>query len=219
MTATRRLAIFDLDGTISRHDTFVPFVFGFLLRRPWRLPRLLLALPAALGYPLGLVDRGGLKAAMIRAGFGGLTRAELADWAERYVPRVIATGLHAQALAAIEAHRRSGDALVLMSASPDLYVPLLGRRLGFASTVCTEVAWDGDRLAGTLASPNRRGEEKTRCLEILRATHPGLAVIAYGNSESDLDHLRRCDEGVYVNGGAALRGSPLAQGLRHVDWA
>jgi phosphatidylglycerophosphatase C len=219
VSATRRLAIFDLDGTISRHDTFMPFLLGFLLRHPWRLPRLLLALPAVLGFPLGVVGRGPLKAALIRAGFGDLSRSQISDWAERYVPRVIATGLFAQALAAIDAHRRDGDALVLMSASPDLYVPLLGRRLGFDRTVCTEITWNGERLEGRLATPNRRGEEKTRCLEKLRADYPALDVIAYGNSESDLDHLRRCDEGVYVNGGPALRRNPLAQGLRHVDWA
>ena len=27
----RRLAIFDLDGTLSRHDTYIPFVLGLLL--------------------------------------------------------------------------------------------------------------------------------------------------------------------------------------------
>ena len=214
----RRLAIFDLDGTISRHDTFTRFLAGFLLRNPWRLPRMLFALPAALGFVLGLVGRGGLKAALIRAGFGGLSRSRIAAWAERYVPRVIASGVFGQALAAIEAHRRDGDALVLLSASPDLYVPLLGRQLGFDSTVCTEVTWDGERLVGRLATPNRRGEEKTRCLEKLRALHPGLGVIAYANSRSDLDHLRHCDEGVYVNGSPSLRRSPLAQGLRHVHW-
>lgn len=218
MSATRRLAIFDLDGTISRSDTFVPFLIGFLLRRPWRLPRLLLAVPAVLGFPLGLTGRGELKAALIRAGFGGLSRSELAAWAGDYVPRVVANGLFEDALAAIEAHRANGDALVLMSASPDLYVPLVGRHLGFEATVCTEVTWQGATLEGRLATPNRRGEEKTRCLALLRAAHPGLAAIAYGNSESDLDHMRRCEEGVYVNGGAALRRNPLAQGLRHVDW-
>ncbi len=30
------LAVFDLDGTITRRDTLVPYVFGFLRRAPWR---------------------------------------------------------------------------------------------------------------------------------------------------------------------------------------
>ena len=55
-------------------DTFVPYVAGLLLRRPWRAPRLVLALPALLAYPLGLADRGQLKGALIRAALGGLQR-------------------------------------------------------------------------------------------------------------------------------------------------
>lgn len=210
--------MFDLDGTIARRDTLVPFVFGFLWRRPWRFARLAIAVPALLGFALGLTGRGELKATLIRAAFGGLGREELAAWAGVYVPRVVATGLFKDALAAIDAHRANGDALALMSASPDLYVPILGEQLGFATTVCTGITWRGETLEGRLATPNRRGEEKTHCLALLREAYPGLAVIAYGNSESDLDHMRHCEEAVYVNGGAAIRRNPLAQGMRYVDW-
>ena len=77
------------------------------------------------------------------------------------------------ALAALEAHRAAGDHLVLLSASPDLYVPLIGRLLGFERTLCTELRWRGDRLDGALRTPNRRGEEKLRCLEALRPQYPG----------------------------------------------
>ena len=41
----RRLAVFDLDGTITRHDTLVPYLMGYGRRHPaglwrlWRLPR------------------------------------------------------------------------------------------------------------------------------------------------------------------------------------
>jgi len=66
-----RLAIFDLDGTITRHDTLAPYVLGFLiLRSPWRLPALLLVLPVLLGYAVGLIDRGGLKSAFILTALG-----------------------------------------------------------------------------------------------------------------------------------------------------
>jgi phosphoserine phosphatase len=93
----------------------------------------------------------------------------------------------------------------LLSASPDLYVPLIGQLLGFERTLCTEMVWQGERLDGRLKTPNRRGEEKLRCLEWLREQYPGLAVIAYGNSASDLDHLRQADRALLVNGDNAAR--------------
>ena len=32
-----QLAVFDLDGTITRHDTLIQYVLGYLKSRPWRL--------------------------------------------------------------------------------------------------------------------------------------------------------------------------------------
>ena len=78
------LAVFDLDGTITRRDTFGPFLWGFLWRRPWRLPRVLLALPGAARYLFNR-DRGAFKGAVIHALLGGAQRASLERWAERFV--------------------------------------------------------------------------------------------------------------------------------------
>ena len=197
-----QLALFDLDGTITRRDTLFPFVLGVCLRRPWRLLRVLGAMPPALvRYFFRDRDRGKLKQALIVAGLGGMDRAELAQATRRFVSRLRARGMHPEALARIEAHRASGDYLVLMSASPDIYVPAIARALGFNETICTGVRWDGMRLCGELVTENRRGEEKRRCVEQLRQRMPGRKIAAYGNSASDVAHLQVCDHGYLVNGG------------------
>ena len=124
-----RLAVFDLDGTITRHDTLVPYALGFVVRkRSWRLPALLLVLPAVIGNALGIIDRGGLKSAFIRATLGGCRRKDLERWTATFVERLEAAGLFSQAIEAIQAHARAGDRLVLLSASTDLYVPAIGQR-------------------------------------------------------------------------------------------
>jgi phosphatidylglycerophosphatase C len=214
-----RLAIFDLDGTITRHDTLAPYVLGFLLRRRvWRFPALLLLLPALLGYALGRLDRGGLKSAFIRAALGGCTRQALDSWTMTFVDALVAHGLFPSALAAIGAHARAGDQLVLMTASPDLYAPAIARALGFRQVICTGVRWDGERLRGSLTTPNRRGEEKARCLEALRAQHPGIEAVAYGNAASDLPHLKLVERAVLVNGSAAARREAVRLGIACADW-
>jgi phosphatidylglycerophosphatase C len=194
-----RLVVFDLDGTITRSDTLLPYVAGYLARTPWRLLRLLAVMPALLLHLLGRIDRGALKAALLRHTLGGETRAALDAWSTQFVARLLTTGVRREAMSAIDAHRRAGDRLVLMSASPDLYVPAIGRELGFSESVSTGVRWDGERLNGSLATPNRRGEEKSRCLEGLKREYPGLRTVAYGNSASDLPHLRLVDEPRLVN--------------------
>jgi phosphatidylglycerophosphatase C len=214
-----RLAVFDLDGTITRHDTLAPYVLGFLLRRRlWRVPALLLVLPALLGFAIGRIDHGGLKSAFIRAALGGCRRADIEDWSASFVARLVARSLLPQALAAIQAHVRAGDHLVLMSASTDLYVPAIARALGFREAICTGVRWDGERLRGELTTPNRRGEEKARCLEALRARYPGVEAVAYGNAASDLAHLKLVEHGVLVNGSAAARREAVREGITCTDW-
>ncbi len=212
-----RNAIFDLDGTITRHDTLVPYVFGYLLRHPWRLPRAVLVVPAVIGYALRLSDRGSLKSALIRATLGGLTRTDIERWTERFVPRLLRTGVFARARAVIETHARAGDHLVLMSASPDLYVPEIARALGFHEAICTGVAWSGDRLDGRLTTRNRQGEEKVRCVRALRERSPG-EITAYGNSASDIAHLKAVERGVLVNGSPGARHAAEHAGIVRAEW-
>lgn len=191
---------------------------GLFLKRPWRLPRLLLALPALIGYPFGLSGRGPLKAALARAAFGGLERADIERLSTAYVAAVREHGVFPEALAAIAAHRAAGDHLVLMSASPDLYIPKLGLLLGFDEVVCTRLAWVDGRFHGELLGENCRGPEKLRQLNRLKNRHPGMPTIGYGNSAPDLDHLVHCDAAVYVNARPAERERLAALGLRLADW-
>jgi phosphatidylglycerophosphatase C len=214
-----RLAVFDLDGTITRHDTLVPYALGFVMRKSiWRLPALLLVLPAVLAHAVGLVDRGQLKSVFICAMLGGCRREALTLWTATFIDRLLRDGVFPQAIEAIQAHARSGDHLVLLSASTDLYVPAIGLALGFQEVICTGVRWKGDRLVGTLATPNRRGEEKARCVAALRKRFPNVASLAYGNAASDLAHLKLVDRGVLVNGSASARRTALSEGIGCTDW-
>jgi len=213
-----RLAVFDLDGTITRRDTLGQYVCGYLARHPWRYPGLPRVLPALLRFGLGLADHGELKAAFIRSTLRGCSRSQIDAWNATFVPALLARGVFANAIERVTAHAQAGDRLVLMSASPDLYVPAIARALGFAESVCTGVRWNGDRLDGALTTPNRRGEAKLHCLQALRLAHPGLKTVAYGNAGSDLPHLRVADQGVLVNGDAAARRAASEAGVATVEW-
>jgi len=215
-----RLAVFDLDGTITRHDTGAPYGLGFLLReRLWRLPALLLVLPLALGYAVGLVDLGQLKTVFYRITMGGSHRKDVERWTAAFVDRLLRRhGLFPQALAAIQAHAHAGDHLVLLSASMDLYVPAIGHALGFHEVICTGTRWNGERLDGALSTPNRKGEEKARCVTALLARYPGVQSVAYGNEAADLAHLKLVARGVLVNGSASARHRAAQEGITCVDW-
>jgi phosphatidylglycerophosphatase C len=196
-----RLAVFDLDGTITRHDTLLPFIFGYLWHHPWRLPRLLAVLPALAAWGCRRADRGELKGALIKAALGGLQETQLAHWRERFIAKLLHRGLYAEALLELARQRAAGAHLVLLSASPDLYVPQIGRSLGFHETICSELSWRANgELDGRLRSANRRGEEKARCVASLLAATRYSESIAFGNSSADLAHMALTTTGVWVNG-------------------
>jgi phosphatidylglycerophosphatase C len=180
----------------------------------WRLPFALISFLARDR------DRGELKSRVIRMIMGGESRGLIETCADSFVAGLMPRRrFRPAALAALESHRAAGDHLILLSASPDLYVPRIGRFLGFERTLCTEIQWQGERLDGALVTPNRRGSEKSRCLEWLRAQYPALPVVAYGNSASDLDHMQHADKALLVNGSAAARALAARLGIPSTDWA
>jgi HAD superfamily hydrolase (TIGR01490 family) len=211
------IACFDLDGTITQRDTLFPLVLRQLTRRPLRLLRLLGVAPALVRFAVDR-DRGALKQALLRRTLQGTQRAEIAALSETFVRDTIERRCFPEALATIRRHREAGHYLVLMSASVDFYVPEFGRQLGFDQVISTGVRFDGDRLEGTLTTPNRRGEEKARCFQALVAERNDTDTFAYGNSDSDLPHLRLARHGVLVNGSQAARRAATALGVANVEW-
>ncbi|HEU4516927.1 MAG TPA: HAD-IB family phosphatase, partial [Steroidobacteraceae bacterium] len=198
-----RIAVFDLDGTITRRDTLWPYLRGWVKRHP--CPAFWPRIVAAAGAFLLDRDRGRLKARLIRVAMYGASRNDVQAWSTAFAASLGEAELCPGALAQIAGHRVAGDRLVLLSASVDLYVPDIGRRFGFDETICTAVAWSGDRLDGNLASENRRAAEKRHCVEVLRARHPAARILAYGNARSDFDHFSVADEAVLVNARPGLQ--------------
>jgi phosphatidylglycerophosphatase C len=211
------LAVFDLDGTITRHDTLGPYLWGYLWRHPWRVLRMIPALYAPLLFLINR-DRGALKGAAIHAVLGGVTRDRIERWSTQFVRELIPRGLFAEALTAIAQHRARGDRLLLMSASTNLYVPQISQTLGFDEVICTQVCWRPDgRLDGRLASANCLGEEKQHRLSEVLAHSKPARLYAYGNSGSDLAHMALADEAYLVNGPARYTRTPSAH-LHPVRW-
>lgn len=211
-----RLAVFDLDGTLTRHDTLLPYVLGYLRRHPWRLVRLPCLLIPAMRFLFDF-DHGAIKGSFIHITLGGAPRSSLQQWSEQFVRRLLQSGLHSEARPTLERHRRAGERLLLMSASTDLYVPQISAALGFDECICTRVRWrEDDRLDGRLASANCRGEEKRRRLAAVLERDTPAAVSAYGNSRGDLSHLRLAQAAYLINGGPLLGAD--AAGVQRLRW-
>lgn len=219
------VAIFDLDGTLTRRDTFLPFLYGYLRRHPRRGWRLILLPPALLtllaAVPFGKVRRRDLrtriKQAFLRTFLGDAPRTGVAEWGEMYAGRVVAEGLRPGCRAALREHQAAGHRVLLATASPDVYAVPLARRLGIEETVCSRIAWsDADRLSG-FDGGNCRDREKLRRVRALLG-HDGAGVVAYSDSHADLPLLAWAERGVAVSPTRRLAGAAAGLGLDIRRW-
>ena len=200
------VAVFDLDGTLARYDTFVQYLVGTLRRRPGRVFRTV-GLPLdVVRFKAGLRDNTWLKKRFLGAIVGGLTEADLRSWSERFAENLTATGLRPSGIERLREHQARGHRTVLLSASPDLFVREVARRLEFSDCLCTVIARDNDgRCTGDLDGANCYGPEKVRRLEgLMRQERGDVHVVAYGDHRSDLPLLRWADEGYLVNPSPSL---------------
>ncbi|HVW33779.1 MAG TPA: HAD-IB family hydrolase [Acidimicrobiia bacterium] len=186
---TRPLAAFDLDGTLTRRDTLLPYLYRAVGRgRAWRA-LLASSLPLARAAALGGTHRDTAKAAVLGRVLAGVELAPLAEAAEAYADHVVAHGLRADVADRVRWHRTEGHELVLVSASPELYVAPIGRRLGFDDVLATRLEVDATgRLTGRLLGNNCRGPEKVARLRQWRGDALALAY-AYGDSSGDREML------------------------------
>jgi phosphatidylglycerophosphatase C len=200
MNGQPSLVVFDLDGTLTRRDTYLLYLFGYLMRHPWCVFRLL-HLPWIVGmFYLGILDHTQLKERFLGAFLRGTRRAVLQQWTTIFIDKLISCSMRREALAMLEKHRQNGDLLVLLSASLDIYVEALGDRLCVDHVICTRAHWEGDSLSGGLLGLNCYGEEKVHRLQELRKRYEDMKLIAYADHHSDIPLLRLADAGILVNG-------------------
>lgn len=184
------LAAFDLDRTLTRRDTLMPFLLRAIGRERTYRAILACSLPLAQAAALGGPHRDRAKVALLVRTLGGLPWETLAAVAEPFADHVVAYGLRPQVRARLEWHRDQGHELVLVSASPELYVTPIGRRLGFHAALATRLELDADgRLTGRLQGANCRGPEKVVRLRQWRGADLTVAY-AYGDSAGDREMLQ-----------------------------
>jgi phosphatidylglycerophosphatase C len=190
---TRGVAAFDVDGTLTRRDTLLPF----LVRATGRAD-VIRAMVSGLARTRAGTDRDRLKALVVARLLRGQPIDELRALAEVFADHVVAHGLRASTAAEVVRHREAGRVLVMVSASPELYLEPLAARLGFHAVLGTrlEVGDDG-RLTGRIDGPNLRGAHKVARLREWLGPEP-VELWAYGDAGSDRDMLAMADHPVWV---------------------
>jgi phosphatidylglycerophosphatase C len=192
-----RVAAFDVDGTLTRRDCVVPF-----LRKVGGTSRVttkLLARPDRLLPLLVKRDRDALKELAAQAAVSGKLVDDLAITAETFGRMVAASWMRTDTHRTLAGHLANGDAVVLVSASFELYLKPFAEVLGIADVLATRLEIGASNTyTGRLDGPNCRGPEKVDRLHgWLDQHHEGRDAVhltAYGDSTGDRELLIDADQ-------------------------
>ncbi|AIY42156.1 Phosphoserine phosphatase [Collimonas arenae] len=190
---------FDFDGTISTSDSLRDFVRHAVGPGRFTLG-LISASPWLLGMLLGLCDRASAKARFLAVTLAGTTQPALEEMARHYAETRLPLLVRPDMAARIREHRQRGHRLVLVSASPALYLKYWASSAGFDTVLATELEFRDGRFTGRLASPNCWGPQKVQRLQQWFGDNPPHSLYAYGDSRGDREMLALADH-------AWLRGS------------
>ena len=207
-----RVAAFDVDGTLTHRDTLLPFLQR--LCGTQRLARALARHGVALSaMVVGRAERDTVKDLLLARLLAGWDAEEVRSAGVAYAGFLVgANRLRPDTVARLHQHRGAGHRVVMVSASPEVYLGPLGRHLQVDAVLCSALEEGPDgRLTGRLAGPNCRGPEKVVRLEAWlvgeAATEPPY-LYAYGDSAGDRELLARADVGILVKPRRPLPGLP-----------
>ena len=220
-----RLAVYDMDRTITRLPTFTYFLLHAARRRhPWRLLFLpLVGLTSAL-YACRIIDRAQLKVWNQSLLVGrSIHPEELGPIAESFADKTLRGNVMNDARARIAADHAEGYRLVMATASYRLYAEAIARKLGFDVTVATNTLAGLDtRIMAKIDGENCYGPAKLRMITAWMhdagISREDAHIRFYSDHVSDSPAMDWADEAIAVNAHGPLRRLAKSKGWAIVDW-
>jgi phosphatidylglycerophosphatase C len=188
---TRGLALFDFDGTITKHDTLlelikfqkgvVQFYFGML----WLSPVLI-------SLKLKLISKAKAKETVLTFFFANQPLQEFQNTCNRFMATALPGILRKAALTKIEKHLNSNDRVIVVSASAYNWVEEWCRSIN-VELIATHLEFKSGLMTGKLGSLNCNDEEKVRRIKEYINIEEYSPIYAYGNSSGDRPMLALAD--------------------------
>lgn len=163
-----KLAIFDIDYTITRKETLMEF-FKYIVSKDIKnikfLPR---ALYSGLMYGVKVYDEKRVKECFLKF-IENIDEAELAKLTKSFYDEKISKILYKDAVDMIKKLKKEGYMVVLISASPEFYVKEFYAIKEVDLIIGTKFTFESGKFIRKMDGNNCKGEEKVRRLnEVLK---------------------------------------------------
>ena len=189
------VAAFDLDGTLTEGGSVFPWLRRIAGTSNANRAALRLSGPLVVGAARSGKSADNAKERLFAALLGGRDLVELTDASRTFALEHLANEGRPPILARLAWHLEEGHDVVVVSASPQIYVDVIAEALHAQGALGTRLAVDArGKLTGGYLGRNCRGSEKMHRLdEWIEQRHYREApvVYAYGNSRGDRRLLAR----------------------------
>ena len=211
--------MFDLDGTITRGDTYLAFLLFLLRCHPKRVFRCVGLLIPLGRFAAGRLQNDELKQRFLAALTQNMSRTEVHRAAEAFCAAHLPDALKPTALERIATHRARGDRVLLATASLDLYALAVAERLGITEVACTRAAYAAERLTGLLDGPNLLGEAKLAAVRAMQGTSEQMSALTfYSDHRSDWPTLCAASHPVVIDPSPTFARQAHQHGMCVQDW-
>jgi HAD superfamily hydrolase (TIGR01490 family) len=220
----QRIAFYDLDRTITRYPTYLPFLaYAVRTRSPWRILFAPVAAVGAIFYAMKAVNRSRLKEFNFRLFVGkSVSVADMDRMAEGFAERNLLRNTLKAATERIAADRAEGYRVVIATASFGFYTRAYAKLLGIDDVVATGAHVHEGDLFGRLDGDNCFGETKLAMvgnwLNEQGIDREHAHVRFYSDHHSDHHCLAWADEAFAANPNRPLRRMAAARDWPVLEW-
>lgn len=182
----KKIAFFDFDGTITTRDSFPLFLLFISGRLPFTF-KSILAIPTLINLKLKRIDNHTAKEKVLSLFLKGMSERQLNAKCEEFgrliIPKIVRTG----ALKKISKHQNENTPVVIVTASPEIYVSKWAHKMG-VKTIGTQLLTKNGYLTGNIKGHNCYGPEKVnRIKKVFSDLSSYNEIIAYGDSKGDYE--------------------------------
>jgi len=189
---TRKINVFDFDGTITTKDTFALFLKYYSGFTGW-LIRIFMLLPIFVFYGFRIIDRNAVKRHVIRRFFKNQHHDKVRKKAELFAANVIPGLIRPGAKIELERRKSEPESLYICSASISPYLRAWGDKQNIHNILATELEVVDGVCTGRIEGWNVWGPGKIR--RILAEFSPNTVKInhAYGDTRGDREMLHAAE--------------------------
>jgi len=186
-TKNNVLSVFDFDGTLTRHDSFIPFLrfaFGY---RAFSKKIISLVIPT-LQCMRRKLTRDELKEVLITTFLAGIEEKWVCEKAQAYCNEYWERLMRPSGLLAVASEVSSGAVVTLCSASPIIVLQPFADRLGI-KLIGTQLQSKDGTLTGRIKGHNCRCIQKIARLEEIYGPLSKFHLRAWGDTRGDYEML------------------------------